>query len=56
MQWWGVEIREDDRSGKIFLGRILLHTINSFVSNNNNVCSLIFCIDLIENGAIASHI
>ena len=35
---------------------ILLNTINSFLSNNNTVCSLIFCIELTEKGAIASHI
>ena len=33
-----------------------MNTINSFLSNNNTVCSLIFCIELIEKGAIASHI
>ena len=33
-----------------------MNTISSFLSNNNTVCSLIFCIELIEKGAIASHI
>ena len=33
-----------------------MNTINSFLSNQNTVCSLIFCIELIEKGAIASHI
>ena len=32
----------------------LLHTINCFLSSNNNECSLISCIDLIGKCAIAS--
>ena len=35
---------------------ILLNTINSFLSKNNTVCSLIFCIELTEKSAVASHI
>ena len=48
-RWWKgwSYFREDN---------ILLNTINFFLSNNNTVCSLIFCIELIEKGAIASHI
>ena len=37
-------------------GNILLNTINSFLSKNNTVCSLIFCIELTEKSAVASHI
>ena len=48
-RWWkGCNYFREDN--------ILLNTINFFLSNNNTVCSLIFCIELIEKGAIASRI
>ena len=59
IQRYGVEIRGGNRRGKIIFIRddnTPLNTINCFLSSNNNVYSLIYCIEFVRKGVIVSHI
>ena len=56
MQWWGVETREDDRTGKIIFIWGDNNPINCSLSRNNHACSLTSFVELIGKGATALYI